>query len=287
MKSVFSWGLFKEQLREDLSVFEFSFLKRVFSQTAFCFGVFGVLVCSLTALAEASWFKSLFDQWTYVAPVGGLLALVTGLALMFYYLPKYHSNPLEVTPKFVKRAYFCLICTYGIVFCVILKGLSWASLIAKNESLGWIGGSTTLLGMCLFGTTLLVYAIPVLIGLGMKKHSSALKLSRFLRACYIAYFVLFLVGLVVSLSMSAGAQMGYHFLITLLCGAIIFTAPVLSVYRMKTVIRYIDQRDMVAIKKWELFFVFEALAQLMQMAIYLVRLLFSLCSGCLVSSERK
>ncbi|RAO94948.1 hypothetical protein DNK47_02250 [Mycoplasma wenyonii] len=286
MRSVFNLGLFKEQLREELSVFEFSFIKRVFTQSAFGFSVFGLLVCSLTALIEAGQASSVFSHYGF-GVLGGILALFSGLALMFYYLPKYHSNPLEVTPKFVKRAYFCLICTYGIVFCGLFKALKLLAVLGDNKSFGWMS-SSMLLGVGLFGTTLLVYAIPVLIGLGMKKHSSALKLSRFLRTCYIAYLVLFLIGLVATLAVSSDSTYRmYNFLMVLLSGVIIFTAPVLTVYRMKTVIKYLDQTDMVAIKKWELFFVFEALTQLMQMAVYLVRLLCSLCAGSIYSSSSK
>lgn len=286
MRSVFNLGLFKEQLREELGVFEFSFIKRVFSQAAFSFGVFGLLVCSLTALTEASWAKTVFENSGFVI-LGSLLALFSGLALMFYYLPKYHSNPLEVTPKFVKRAYFCLICTYGIVFCALFRALKWISLLNDSQIFGWMS-SSMVLGAGLFGTTLLVYAIPVLIGLGMKRHSSALKLSGFLKTCYIAYFVLFLIGLVVTLVISNDSTYRlYNFLMLLLCGIIIFTSPVLTVYRMKTVIKYLDQTDMVAIKKWELFFVFEALTQLMQMAVYLIRLLCSVFASGILSSDRR
>ncbi|AHC39956.1 membrane protein [Mycoplasma ovis str. Michigan] len=284
MRISFNLGLFKEQLREDLSVFEFSFLKRVFSHSAFYFGAFGLLVSSLTALAESSWLSGIAGNGYFVG-VGGALALFTGLALMFYYLPRYHNNPLEVTPKFVKRAYFCLICTYGIVFCVLFQGLKLISLLGKGSST-WMS-SSLMLGIVIFGSSLVAYAIPVLIGLGMRKMSSVFKLSRFLRACYVTYFVLALVGFIVALSMSNGGYHLYNALMTLLFGTIIFISPILSVYRMKTVIRYIDPKDMVAIKRWELFFVFEALAQLMQMAVFLTRLFASFCMGCIGGGAEK
>ncbi|AFO51606.1 hypothetical protein MHLP_00130 [Candidatus Mycoplasma haematolamae str. Purdue] len=274
MRPVFSFDTFRGYLQEDLTTFEYRFLKKVFSQSAFSFGAFGLLVCTLSWAVDKAGGSS-----GAVAAGAAIAAFVSGVCLMFYYMPKYHADPLNVTPTFVKRAYLVLIATYAIVFVALLKILSTVSVISSSQN-GF--GGNLILGGTLFGGTLCVYLIPVTVGFFMKKHSSAIKLFNFIKACSIAYMVLFFASFILMFFSSEQTHRLHNSLLLLVGGAITFVSPILSVYRMKMVVRHLDESDPVAIKKWELFFVFETLVQLMQMAMYLVRLClwtFSKCCG--------
>ncbi|CCE66921.1 hypothetical protein [Candidatus Mycoplasma haematominutum] len=283
MRAIFNWDTFRGYLQEEISDFEYNFLKRVFSQAALSFGGFGAAVCAISAISGVGPFKSVMENSGFKGACL-IAALISGAALMLYYLPRYHSNPMDVTPKFVRRAYITLMVTYGTIFIALFKGLELIGVTSGDSGFANVG-----LGGALFGATLLVYAIPAAIGVLMQRHSTALKLSRFVKNCYLAYLGLFLVGLVVTLatftlggsgsSSLSGLWEAKKMLMMLLYGAIVFVSPILSIYRMKMVTRYVDEKDPVAIKKWELFFVFEILVQLMQMAIYIVRMAFS-CVTC-------
>ncbi|ADX98247.1 hypothetical protein [Mycoplasma suis] len=275
MRSVFNWGLFKGYLKEELSSFEYGFMKKVFSQAAVGFGAFGGLVSALSGISVAVGSGS--GIWAFNG-IAGITSLISGLILMFYYLPKYRTLPMEVTPSFVKRAYFFLILTYGTFFYILLQGLGWITGNGSDQ-----GQTALIAGAAIFGTTLVAYSIPAAIGFYMNKHTRAVSLYKFLGFCYTAYLVMFVISILSILIASPSFFGSIHILMFILCGIIIFTSPILSTYRMKTVVRYLDESDYVAIKKWELFFVFEILVQLMQMAVYITRFAYQyclICSGC-------
>ncbi|AGX88859.1 hypothetical protein [Mycoplasma parvum] len=273
MKSIFNLGLFREYLREDLTSFEYGFIKKVFSQAALGFAAFGAIV---SILASVSKFDTHLGGAEAFWGILGIFAIASGLMFMFYYFPKYKNNPLDVRTPFVRNAYISLFFSYGTIFLLLLKGVSYISGGSSDQHANlWVG-------LSIFGMTLIVYSIPASIGFFMKKHSKAVSLYKFLGFCYSAYLILFLISLIGLIMGSVYEKIsGYaHFALLILCGVIIFTSPILSLYRMKTVVRYLDPQDAVVTKKWEVFFVFEILAQLMQMALYISRFVLYYCLGC-------
>ncbi|AEG72422.1 hypothetical protein MHF_0118 [Mycoplasma haemofelis Ohio2] len=262
---MFSVHGFREQLKEPLRKVEIQFLIRTFSSACMFFALFGLFV-----IAGAGILTSVGGGW------GWFLSFVCAIVGFVLYFPlsivsgRYRSQPIAQNSSFVTTAYTLLLFTFFFLFMAFSTTLFQVA--GGSPSIGWIAKITFLV----FGTTLCVYMFPVWLGFHISNKGTILTLQKFLNVCAVAYFVLFIVLLFTSLFGFGLSEAGpMVVLMYLLTSIFLLASPIISVYRMRTVIPYINHEDPIERKRWENFFAFEISFQLLQLAYHIARIVAS------------
>ncbi|OAL10175.1 hypothetical protein A6V39_01825 [Candidatus Mycoplasma haematobovis] len=260
----------KEQLAQPLGKAEVQFLIKTFQYACmffFGFGFLTFLAGSVVIQISGSGFG-----W-----VGTVLCSLIGFLLYFplnFYAMKYKNDPVAADSKLVTTAFTILACTFFFLFMGVIGVLGNIVSGPSSTTIGWLGKMIAFV----FGITLVIYAIPLGIAFQIQKKSTILNLNKFLNFCgfsYIAFFVILLL-----LSFAGGFVTGAgSWILFLLSAIMLFVSPIITLYRMRSIVPYINHNDPIERKRWEHYFAFEISFQLLQLAWYIARIVATLVNG--------
>lgn len=259
---MFSYRTFKEYYSQPLKGEEIAFIKRTFANACGFFALFGfslflVFTFFNTALGGAG-------GAAFFSFVGFLLYFPLG-----YYSSKYRVDPMNMPEGKIGVLWTLFLSCFGCLF----LGLSSLIYLAINGSSGsldtWKMASFIFI---VFGITSLLYAIPVGLAFMIKDKRKMLKLGGFLKKCAFCYIAVFIISLISSIWSGFLFTGGFlSAILSLLFLIMLFCSPIITIYRMKVTVPYINYDDEIERKKWERFFVFEVCFQLLQLAYHVAR----------------
>lgn len=252
------------------SVQEWKLLTNVCKKVSFYFFVFAFFVCGLSSIT----FK-LFKNTDLASSLLCIVGAIGLFSLFLFRIRRYSRSPLAVSDSYVSGSFFLLFVSYACFFVGLILTLL-QHFASKNtsdvDSNLWM--FITVLGT--FGVSFLIYLIPAAIGFYISKRSTAISINKFIFYCSIAYLVMAVVlifGFVYAISSKSIPSvfnpvfMGAFFL---LYWIINLGSIIVSIYRMKETVKYINYEDDVEVKKWEKYFIFENILMLLHLALRLL-----------------
>lgn len=259
----FSYRNLKEQLNKPLGYLELKFLINTFSRACAYFVAFAILIWlasffSSQVFGNNSWLASCFFC---------IVGFVFQFPLRSHYLT-YKNNPVTVAKPFITSSYTWLVVTFLFMFLGITTFIGNILKFDSTKLFLFIGS--------IFLVTIFLYMIPVFIAMFLANKKMIISLNKFLGIGFLIYVVATCVSLVTML-FSYKSSSGIEWFVEFLVFMLLLLSPIITIYRLKTVIRYVNHEDVEEVKRWETYFVFEIVHQLLSLALVVMRIAVRLC----------